>query len=88
MTPTEPTKDPTQLIADLAREIVTLQHENIQLQIADLRKDINQNTTDIGPLKDVAVQFNLLIKLTLGGGALAVVNLVTLLYLLASNIKP
>lgn len=51
----------------------------LQEKVADMRSDVNENSDDIRPLIELAAQIKLLMSLSIGGGALALFNLLLFL---------
>lgn len=55
-------------------ELVTLRET-----VRNIGLDVEKNTNDLRPLIELAAQINLLMRLSIGGGALAIFNLVLFL---------
>lgn len=71
----------------LKQQVDQLTSQVVQLQLAELRKDVDDHEKRLRPVEEVATKFNLLLTLTFGGGLLSVINLGTLIYTI-SQIKP
>jgi len=77
-----------QSVIEMQTEISRLKNELVQIQLDNLRKNIDDHERRIRPIEDVAVKFNFIIFLTAGGGLVSTVNLAAFIYLLVSIIKP
>lgn len=53
-----------------------LQRQVLELQIEQLKSEIKDHETRIRSVEDVAIRFNFILYLTMGGGLLSVFNLI------------
>ena len=58
----------------------------LRARFDNLRTDVSQNQVDIRNLLDFAAGLKMLLNLSIGGGALSILNLIILLVTLALNI--
>jgi len=58
----------------------------LQVRVAELEKDSAGHNTDIRTLLEFKAGLSMLINLSIGGGALSIINLIVLLFILARTI--
>lgn len=58
-----------------------LQRQVFELQIEQIRKDIDDHEKRIRIVEDAAIRFNFLLYLTMGGGLISIFNLLAIVFL-------
>jgi hypothetical protein len=58
----------------------------LQVRVAELEKDSASHNADIRALLEFKAGLSMLINLSIGGGALSIINLIVLLFILAGRL--
>ena len=82
------TDDPTLKRQSDFDRLGELENRIVQLQLDSLQKSLADHEGRLRTLEDTATRFNFLVYLTMGGGLLSLVNLLTLAFIAVRAIQP